>query len=169
MPGFQARGRGLDESEAVGKEATDDLLPAVHHVPVTHRRCLFFSLIPHGTKVHKGRLADGFQDAQESAERDKCCEIFGDGVQSENNPPEDYGRSEILCDGEALDEAVGGVLDYENSDIDARCQPGKLLALANVLQKENKGRTCCPTKWVSFLIPIILAKLIVPLSSACRK
>lgn len=45
LPGGE--GAGVEEGEAVGEEAADDLLAAVHHVPECDGLGLFGAFVPH--------------------------------------------------------------------------------------------------------------------------
>lgn len=53
----RSEGAVRDQSEAVSEESADNLLRAVHHIPVGNPRGLFFASIPHGGEDHKSRLA----------------------------------------------------------------------------------------------------------------
>lgn len=62
LPGLQ-RPRG-DEREAVGEETADNLLGAVHHVPIDDSGGLLLSSIPDGGEDDEGGLADRFEETE---------------------------------------------------------------------------------------------------------
>lgn len=68
MPSLQRS--AADVGEAVGEENADDLLRAVHHVPVRHARGLLFAAVTHGGEDDEGGLARGLEDAEQGADDD---------------------------------------------------------------------------------------------------
>lgn len=61
LPGFQ-RPSG-DEGEAIGEETANDLLGAVHHVPIDDSGSLLLAPIPDGGEDDEGWLTDRFEEA----------------------------------------------------------------------------------------------------------
>lgn len=61
LPGLERA--GLDQAEAVGEQAADNLLSTVHHVPVGDSGSLLLALVPHGGQHDETWLADGFEEA----------------------------------------------------------------------------------------------------------
>lgn len=93
LEGFVAPYQG----EAIGEKPSDDLLPAVHHVPASvsrssigsrrrwdspkgHNCSLLFSLVPHGRENHKYGLAAGLKHTQQCPNNDQSGKVAADCV-----------------------------------------------------------------------------------------
>jgi hypothetical protein len=88
----------------------------------------------------------------------------------DDTPKDDVGR-EIFGNGYALDDPVGRILDKQYSNVDTGRQPGELLRDQHIVSGTGiwQELTLSPTRFKSSLIPMMLVKLMVPLSSAWRK
>ena len=110
--------RTLDLRDAVCDETADALLEAVHRVEGADDERLLLARVPHRREEDEGRLADALEDAEERAHDDEAGEVVADGGAGEDGTPCGDVEGEVLGDGEALDEAVGGELPDEDGDVD---------------------------------------------------
>ena len=115
------------------------MLASVHHVPVGYGSSLFFSPVPHRGEVDERRLAHGFEDSKQGTQSDQGCKVFGHCMESECSAPKDNGTSEVFGNGEALNEAICGVFDKENSDVDTCGQPRELTLVSSGHEERLKN------------------------------
>lgn len=105
LPGFDGGGRG-DVCECVGEDAADDLLPAVHHVPVCDGLGLLVALVPHGGEHEENGLTAGFEDPEEGAHGDEAGEVVACGMKGEDSTPEDNVDAEVFGNWHSLNYIV---------------------------------------------------------------
>ena len=73
--------------ESVGKQATDNLLRTVHHVPVVDYSRLLTALVPDGAHDQECGLAHGLEYAEQRPDSDKSWEAEASSVAAEGCAP----------------------------------------------------------------------------------
>jgi hypothetical protein len=58
----------VDLRETIGEKTSNNLLGAIHHVPVVDDRGLFIALVPNGTHDQERRLAYSLEDTEQSSD-----------------------------------------------------------------------------------------------------
>lgn len=99
----------LDLREGVGKETSNNLLSAVHHVPVIDDHCLFFSLVPHRAHDDKSGLANCLKDSKKCPDGNKSWKAEACSMAAKNNAPTHDVDAKKLCNGYALNGQVDWV------------------------------------------------------------
>lgn len=93
---------GGDKTEAIRQQTANDLLHAVHHVPVYDPSRLLFSSVPDGGEKHKGWLTRRLEQAQERPYRDKTSKVGASGRAGQNSAPGDDAEAQVLSEGHSL-------------------------------------------------------------------
>jgi hypothetical protein len=112
--------------ETVGEKTTNNLLRAIHHIPIGDYSGLFITSVPNGTHDQESRLANSFEYSEQSPDHDKSGEAEAKSMAAQNRRPAHDIDGEEFSDWNALDREIYGVFDDENGDVDAGCEPSPL-------------------------------------------
>jgi hypothetical protein len=115
-----------DLGEAIREESANDLLRAVHHVPVVDYLSLFVTLVPHRTHDEEGGLANRFEDTEEGSDCDESGKAEAESVAAEGDGPQHDVGTEEFCYRYALDRPVYRIFHEQDRNVDTGSKPSKL-------------------------------------------